>query len=215
MKRDLADFLINWLHSSDRKPLVIRGARQVGKTWLIRNLAESTQKQLIELNFEKKPDFESLFSSNEPQEIIDHIAASLGKGGIEPSHVILFLDEIQAAPHLLSKLRWFAEEMPQLPVVAAGSLLDFALAEHEFSMPVGRISYMYLEPFSFEEFLDAAGHFQLRAYLKAYKLNKDIPIIIHKQLIALVKEYLVIGGMPAALSSWIAKKNLEAVNQVH
>lgn len=214
MKRDLTDFLINWLNAGDRKPLVIRGARQVGKTWLIRNLAESKHKQLIELNFEKRPDFESLFSSNEPQEIIRNIAASFSKT-IEPANAILFLDEIQAAPHLLAKLRWFAEEMPQLPVIAAGSLLDFALADHEFSMPVGRIGYMYLEPLSFEEFLDAAGHSHLREYLKTYLLGKEIPVAIHKQLIALVKEYLIIGGMPAAVLSWVTKKSLEAINQVH
>ncbi len=214
MKRDLTDFLENWFNSDDRKPLVIRGARQVGKTWLIRNLAESMHKQLIELNFEKKPDFASLFSSNEPQEIINNIAAYFGIV-IEQTNVILFLDEIQAAPHLLAKLRWFAEEMPQLPVIAAGSLLDFALANHEFSMPVGRIGYIYLEPFSFEEFLDAAKHDQLRTYLKNYHLNKKIPVAIHQQLLVLLKEYLIIGGMPAAVLSWIKKKSLEAINQIH
>lgn len=214
MKRDLTDFLIYWLNSSERKPLVIRGARQVGKTWLIRHLAASEKKQLIELNFEKKPDFASLFSSNQPQEIIDNIAASLNSR-IELSNTILFLDEIQAVPHLLAKLRWFAEGMPQLPVVAAGSLLDFALADHEFSMPVGRISYAYLEPISFEEFLDATGHNQLREYLKMYHLSKEIPAAIHKQLLALVKEYLVIGGMPAAVSDWAKKKKLETVSQLH
>ena len=125
MKRDHSSFLVDWINSNTRKPLVIRGARQVGKTWLIRDLAESMQRKLIELNFEKKPDFESLFSSNEPKEIIANIAAS--QGAIDPSNTILFLDEIQAAPHLLSKLRWFTEEMPELAVVAAGSLLDFAL----------------------------------------------------------------------------------------
>ncbi|NGX60031.1 MAG: hypothetical protein KR126chlam3_01193 [Chlamydiae bacterium] len=214
MKRDLTHFLQDWLNSSARKPLVIRGARQVGKTWLIRNLAESTHKQLIELNFEKRPDLESLFSSNEPKEIVVNIAAFFGRA-IEPTNTILFLDEIQAAPHLLAKLRWFAEEMPQLPIVAAGSLLDFALADHEFSMPVGRIGYMYLEPLSFEEFLEAVEHPELRTYLSTYHLSRKIPIAIHKQLIAIVKEYLVIGGMPAAVSSWVTKKNLEVVNQVH
>ncbi len=214
MKRDLAEFLISWLNAGDRKPLVIRGARQVGKTWLIRNLAESTSRQLIELNFEKRPDFESLFSPNVPQEIISNIAAAFGKT-IKPADTILFLDEIQAAPHLLAKLRWFAEEMPQLPVVAAGSLLDFALADHAFSMPVGRIGYMYLEPLSFEEFLDAAGYSQLRAYLKTYHLGKQIPVAIHKQFMALMKEYLIIGGMPAAVSSWVTKKNLQSISQVH
>lgn len=214
MKRDRSPFLKDWLHSSNRKPLVIRGARQVGKTWLIRDLAESAQKSLIELNFEKRPSLESLFSSNDPKEIIANIEASLGKL-VEPANAILFLDEIQAAPKLLAKLRWFAEDMPELAVVAAGSLLDFALADHEFSMPVGRISYMYLEPLSFEEFLEATGHQTLRAYLQTVQLNKEIPSAIHDQLLAAIKEYLVIGGMPAAVSSWATQKKLETVNQIH
>lgn len=128
---------------------------------------------------------------------------------------ILFLDEIQVAPQLLAKLRWFAEDMPELAVVAAGSLLDFAWAGHEFSMPVGRIGYMYLEPLSFEEFLDSANYHNLRIYLQTYQLNAEIPTAIHKQLMAVMKEYLLIGGMPAAISSWVSKKNLEVINQIH
>ena len=89
-----------------------------------------------------------MFSSNDPKEIISNITAATGIK-IDLSKAILFLDEIQVAPHLLEKLRWFAEDMPQLPVIAAGSLLDFALAKHEFSMPVGRIGYLYLEPHVF------------------------------------------------------------------
>src|SRR5580700_8967248 len=122
MKRDRTLFLVHWLNSSARKPLIIRGARQVGKTWLIRDLADSQSRRLIEFNFEKRPDLDSLFSSNDPKEIIINIGASAGSK-IEPSRAILFLDEIQAAPHLLEKLRWFAEDMPELPVIAAGSLV--------------------------------------------------------------------------------------------
>ncbi len=214
MKRDRTAFLTQWLHSSGRKPLIIRGARQVGKTWLIRDLADSQGRQLIELNFEKRPDFESLFSSNNPKEILINIAASTG-GKIEPSKTILFLDEIQAAPHLLEKLRWFAEDMPELPVIAAGSLLDFSLAKHEFSMPVGRISYLYLEPLSFEEFLTAIGEHGLRTYLESYNWNIAIPEAIHSQLMKAVKEYLVIGGMPAAVLNWANEKMPEAVHQIH
>src|SRR5271156_1733892 len=104
MRRARTLFLIHWLNSSTRKPLVIRGARQVGKTWLIRDLANSQRRQLIELNFEKRPDLASLFSSNDPKETVINIAASIGSK-IEPSNAILFLDEIQAAPHLFEKLR--------------------------------------------------------------------------------------------------------------
>lgn len=214
MKRDRTSFLVDWLNSSTRKPLVIRGARQVGKTWLIRNLAELQERRLIELNFEKQPDLESLFSSNDPQEIITNITAAMGKG-IEPSKAILFLDEIQAAPHLLAKLRWFAEDMPELPVIAAGSLLDFALADHEFSMPVGRIGYMYLEPLSFEEFLEALGRNELRDYLQVYQWTMKIPTAIHMQLMNILKEYLIVGGMPAAVSAWRSHRLPDEVNQVH
>jgi len=214
MKRDHTAFLIHWLNSKTRKPLVIRGARQVGKTWLIRDFASLQKRQLVELNFEKKPSLESLFSSNDPQEILINIAALTGSK-IDPSKAIIFLDEIQVAPHLLGKLRWFAEEMPELPLIAAGSLLDFALNTHEFSMPVGRISYLYLEPLSFEEFLDAVESQELRAYLEKYDWNLDIPAAIHSQLMKSIKEYLIIGGMPAAVSSWVDEKSLDMVNQIH
>jgi uncharacterized protein len=214
MRRDRTLFLVHWLNSNARKPLIIRGARQVGKTWLIRDLANSQGRRLLELNFEKRPDLESLFSSNDPKEILINITALTGSK-IEPSKAILFLDEIQAAPHLLEKLRWFAEDMPELPVIAAGSLLDFTLAKHEFSMPVGRIGYLYLEPLSFEEFLDAVGQHELRSYLQSYDWNLNIPEAIHSQLMKAIKEYLVVGGMPAAVSSWATEKAPDAVNQIH
>lgn len=213
MQRDRSRFLIEWLNSNERKPLVIRGARQVGKTWIIRELARSQQRQLIELNFEKRPDIQTLFNSNNPIEILANITAFTGKS-IKPSEAILFLDEIQTVPQLLAKLRWFAEDMPELPVIAAGSLLDFALAEHEFSMPVGRIGYLYLEPLSFEEFLDATENHRLRDYIENYEWNSEIPDAIHIQLIRLIKEYLIVGGMPSAVLSWATKKDPNILNQI-
>ncbi len=213
MNRDRSAFLIEWLNSNERKPLVIRGARQVGKTWIIRELAQSQQRQLVELNFEKRPDMQTLFTSNNPTEILANITAFTGKS-IKPSESILFLDEIQSVPQLLAKLRWFAEDMPQLPVIAAGSLLDFALAEHEFSMPVGRIGYLYLEPLSFEEFLDATENHKLRNYIQIYEWHTKIPDAIHTQLIRLIKEYLIVGGMPSAVLSWATKKDPNTLNQI-
>jgi predicted AAA+ superfamily ATPase len=213
MKRKVTPFLIDWLTSIERKPLVIRGARQVGKTWLVRDLASSQHKDLIEFNFEKRPDLASLFSSNDPHEILINIAALNGTQ-INSSKTILFLDEIQEAPQLLSKLRWFAEDMPHLPVIAAGSLLDFTLDEHAFSMPVGRISYLYLEPLSFEEFLDANSQHGLLSYLQNYQWNAKIPDAIHLQLLKLIKEYLIIGGMPAAVRNWTNKHAPDAIQQI-
>lgn len=135
MKRKSEVHLKNWLYSSYRKPLVVQGARQVGKTWLVRNLAQTEHKTLIELNFERDPSAKTLFQSNEPARIIKSIGAYLGKE-IDSKKSILFLDEIQEAEEILAKLRWFAEELPELSVIAAGSLLEFLLEQHEFSMPL-------------------------------------------------------------------------------
>lgn len=213
MKRAHTQYLINWLSQKNRKPLVIRGARQVGKTWLIRDLAKSAAKTLIEINFERSPNLASLFESNSAKEILINLSAVFNQD-IHPHQTILFLDEIQAVPQLLAKLRWFAEDLPELPVVAAGSLLEFTLAEHTFSMPVGRITYLHLEPLSFEEFLLADHHLGLIEYLEAFNFNQSIPTAIHAQLMQLFKEYIVIGGMPEAVLSWITEKSLPRIHQI-
>lgn len=216
MERSRAVFLKEWLSAKDkdRKPLVIRGARQVGKTWLVRNFAEEQKKQLIEINFERRPQYESLFKANDPRQILLNLTATLGKS-IEPHESLLFLDEIQVAPQVLSKLRWFAEELPELPVITAGSLLEFTLAEHSFSMPVGRIGYLHIEPLSFEEFLLAMGKKNSVDYLSNYHIENEIPIAIHEDLMTSFKEYLIVGGMPAAVASWSQKKSFREIDQIH
>lgn len=214
MERALSTYLKTWLKATDRKPLVIRGARQVGKTWLVRHLAATSGKRLIEINFEKQAAVASLFGSNEPQQILLNLSAITNEE-IDPEKCLLFLDEIQAAPSIFAKLRWFAEDMPQLPVIAAGSLLDFVLAEHSFSMPVGRVNYVYLEPLSFEEFLRANNKQALCDYLSVYKFDIEIPAAIHLQLMTLFKEYLLVGGMPAAVQSWSTERSLSKINLIH
>lgn len=214
MARRALDYLTNWLDSKGRKPIVIRGARQVGKTWLVREFAKRHDKQLIELNFEQNPQFATFFESNNPKNTLMLLSASLNVI-IDPQKTILFLDEIQAVPVLLSKLRWFAEELPELPVLTAGSLLEFVLDEHEFSMPVGRITYMHLGPLTFEEFLDAYGKKQLLNYLEQFSWEQPMPLVLHEQLMTLFKEYLIVGGMPAAVYSWVSEQSLAQVNLIH
>jgi predicted AAA+ superfamily ATPase len=214
MRRKALTYLQQWLSSNDRKPIVIRGARQVGKTWLIRELAKVSNKQLIELNFENTPQFASLFVSNDPQKIITNIESALNCR-IIPEQTILFLDEIQAMPELLSKLRWFYEQLPQLAVASAGSLLEFTLAEHKFSMPVGRISYLHLEPLSFEEFLLAKQENKLYEYIQSFQWQDVIPELIHHKLLELFKQYIIIGGLPTAVASWIKNNSLPEVDQLH
>ena len=213
MRKALA-YLTTWIHSTNRKPIVIRGARQVGKTWMVRELAHITGKKLIELNFEKRVSWRDLFASNDPKEILINLESEWNIT-IDPANSLLFLDEIQAAPDLLSKLRWFFEEMPELPVVAAGSLLEFTLAEHSFSMPVGRISYLHVEPFSFEEFLEAQGCVKLHEFLLSWQWDKPIASTIHDQLMGYMKEYLMIGGMPEAVISWREQRSLDLVAEIH
>ncbi len=213
MKRKLQDYLTTWIDVNDRKPLIIRGARQVGKTWLVRHLAEISGRQLIEINFEKQPQLASLFTSNDVQQILLNLNSMLEKE-IIIEKCLLFLDEIQAVPHLLSKLRWFAEDLPGLPVIATGSLLEFVLSDHSFSMPVGRISYVHLEPMSFEEFLLANRKTSLCDYLAKYELNMEMPAAIHEKLTNIFKEYLLIGGMPAAVLSWVEEHSLNKINQI-
>ncbi len=211
-RHKLAD-LIQWIKRKDRKPLIIRGARQVGKTWIARALAKETDKELIEINFEYQPEIIGLFDSNNPNEILLELSAYFGFK-IDPDIHILFLDEIQAAPHLLAKLRWFAELMPQLPLLAAGSLLEFVLSEHQFSMPVGRINYLHLEPLSFEEFLHAQNKTELVTYLNHFIWGKSIPIVTHHLCLQLFREYLLVGGLPAAVKNWTDERSFQELHQI-
>jgi uncharacterized protein len=145
MDRHAMKYLQNWKSQAGRKPLIIRGARQVGKSYLVRAFARDAGLSLIELNFEKNPELADLFKSNAPEKILRLLELQLNQD-ITPNKALLFLDEIQAAPTLIPLLRYFYEELPELPVIAAGSLLEFVLADHSFSMPVGRVQYLFLGP---------------------------------------------------------------------
>jgi len=211
MFRSALPYLENkWIVSPDRKPLVIRGARQVGKTWLARTLALHTEKKLVEVNFERDPQIKSLFETNNPKEILQNLEVYSGVK-IDPASSLLFLDEIQEAPEILAKLRWFYEDLPELPVIAAGSLLEFILQDHAFSMPVGRISYMHLEPLSFEEFLHGCGKETLLTYIRNIKPPFVIPSAIHEKLQDGFRTYVCVGGMPAVVANWIKNQSIEDV----
>jgi predicted AAA+ superfamily ATPase len=206
--------LERWLRSPDRKPLVLRGARQVRKTWVVRELAKRTGKDLLEINFERDPRDSSLFSQKDPAEIVRQLEARLGRR-IAPETSLLFLDEIQAAPHAFANLRWFAEDMPQLPVITAGSLLDFVLADHSFSMPVGRIGYLYMDAMTFEEFLAATGNEELVRFIAEFVPGQTLSDSLHSHLLSFYREFVFVGGMPAAVASWTRDKSPVACAEVH
>lgn len=203
MERARAHDLLTWLRSRSRRPLVLRGARQVGKTWLVRDIALRAKRELIELNFERDPRHAQAFSVSDPRRVLGELSLLLGRD-ITAQRSLLFLDEIQAAGTILAKLRWFAEELPQLPVVAAGSLLEFALADHSFSMPVGRIGFLHLEPMGFDEYLRAHGETRLLAALSAWRPGQTVSPATHTHALEWFHRYAMVGGMPAVVAADVA-----------
>lgn len=200
MYRTALNYLDDWKDKASRKPLVIRGARQVGKSFLVRMLAEKSFESLVEINLERERDAASLFASQDPATILPLLAARYGRP-VSPGTTLLFLDEIQAAPELLAGLRYFYEALPALHVIAAGSLLDFALSDRRTSMPVGRIEYLHLGPMSFEEFLLARDRGSLRDFLAGFSVGEDLPEALHAELTRRFREFLVTGGMPRSVAA--------------
>lgn len=207
------DYLKKWKDKKTRKPLIIRGARQVGKSYLVRLFASEHAFDLLEINFELNDDYIPCFKSKNPKQIITLLELkSLQK--VVPGKTLLFLDEIQAAPEVLACLRYFHEILPGLHVIAAGSLLEFVLEEHSFSMPVGRIEYMHLGPMSFKEFLDGIGRHQIREFIEQYQYPDEFPIVVHDELMKIFKLYLAIGGMPEAVQVYKNTNSLLEVDTI-
>jgi predicted AAA+ superfamily ATPase len=207
MRRDIYQVLTGWKNSSNRRPLLVRGARQTGKTYIINEFGNQEFRNLTYLNFERNPEYKDIFQTNNPIEIVEKISLYTAKN-TEPGKTLLFIDEIQECPKAIVALRYFFEEMPDLHVIAAGSLLEFALKSEDFRMPVGRIQYLFLYPLSFGEFLDAMGESELRVYTAEISNLAKLPMTLHNKLNELVRKYLIVGGMPAVLKEYITARNI-------
>ncbi len=201
MKRDLYEVLCQWKRDANRRPLLVRGARQVGKTYLVDEFGRREFISLITLNFEKNPEYKDIFNSLEPTDILEKIVLFSGKR-IEPGKTLLFFDEVQDCPSAIMALRYFYEEMPSLHVIAAGSLVEFALESENFRMPVGRIQYIYLFPMSFGEFIEASGEKELRNYICDHKKLQMLPESLHAKLNEYIRKYFILGGMPAVVQEY-------------
>ena len=215
MRREALNDLKKWKSRSNRKPLVIRGARQVGKSYLVRMFCHEAEMDLLEINLEIMDDFRECFNTKDVHDIITMLELKADKS-IIPGKTLLFLDEIQAAPEVLAMLRYFFEKLPDLHIIAAGSLLDFILEEHSFSMPVGRIEYLHIGPLTFKEFLNGIEKFRLTKYLEEFLLDSQMPEPIHRELYKYYKIYLVVGGMPEAVQTYADTKShleVDAVKQ--
>ena len=212
MKRCAENELQMWLKSTNRKPLVLRGARQVGKSTLVRQFAAAAGLALHEINLERHLNLAKVFASFDIPRILEELGVIAGRA-VDREGGLLFLDEIQGVPEALAALRYFHEDRPDLPVVAAGSLLEFALTERRLPMPVGRISYLHLGPMTFDEFLEEVDPSLLPYCRKAVETGR-VPDEAHERLRRRIRQYMFVGGMPEAVKTYSAE-GLAAVTAVH
>ncbi len=201
--------LLAWKESSSRKPLVLRGARQVGKTFSVRMLGESYD-FYSELNLELSEHADLFKGGLKPTEIVQSIKL---KQGIPPDtdSWLLFLDEIQACPEAVAMLRYFYEDLPHVHVLAAGSLLEVALQREHISFPVGRVDFLYLHPLCFEEFLGVVANRETQEVFR----RVPSPAYAHEQLLSFYHQYALVGGLPEAVEMYAETEDILEVNQVY
>lgn len=208
MKRLINYDLEQWRSSTPRKPLLMRGARQVGKTHAVRELGKKFT-HYVEINFEKRPDLIEVFEKNlDPLRIINTLVA-LTNQAIIPGKTLLFFDEIQSCPKAITALRYFYEEIPELHVIGAGSLLDFAI--EKMGVPVGRIQYCYVYPLSFMEYLAALGNKSLFEMILSHQAQHTFDEILHARLFEILGQYMLLGGMPEVIAESLKQPNSTAV----
>ncbi|MDM8536786.1 ATP-binding protein [Desulfobacterales bacterium HSG17] len=213
MYRFSGEYLQQWLKKKRRKPLILRGARQVGKSTIVRMFAQQNRFELCEINLEQHMYLNDIFKTLDIEYILQELEAVLGTDIRKPG-ALLFLDEIQATPYALQSLRYFYEQRPSILVIAAGSLLEFTLADHHFSMPVGRIEYYYLGPMTFKEFLNAVEP-GLGKYITGYEIGKTMPVSAHEKLKKRQRQYFFTGGMPEAVLAFKETGSFTEVSEVH
>lgn len=202
LKRHLTAQLQEWKGKANRKPLILRGARQVGKTTLVKEFAKTYRYQLY-LNLEKKADSQYFEQTDDVKTIIEALFISNNLRSKDINNTLLFIDEIQEQPKAIQLLRYFYEEAPELHVIAAGSLLEFALKDVQ-SFPVGRVEFLYLFPFNFIEYLEAIGHYTSLEQLKSIPIRP----VAHNTLVHLFNQYTIIGGMPEVVSDYTNNKSV-------
>mgnify|MGYP003974687461 CR=1 FL=1 len=197
MRRIVEKQILEWQMSIRRKPLIIRGARQVGKTWLVENVLAGKFQHLAKIDLEERQDLHVHFSGSlDPAKILEALEISVGK--ITPGKTLLFLDEIQSCPRAIMALRYFYEKMPDLHVVAAGSLLEFAF--DEISFPVGRLQYLHVYPMTFYEYLLAMGNEPMAELTR--RPQASVPESMQRMVLAELKTFFFVGGMPECIKAY-------------
>ncbi|MDR1195898.1 MAG: AAA family ATPase [Endomicrobium sp.] len=210
MKRDIISKLLEWKNKTNRQPLILTGARQVGKTWAMKEFGIKNFKKSAYISFDNNPNMKNLFENSvRPNELLPFLNA---EAGVEiDSDTLVIFDEIQEVPKALTALKYFSEERRDIAIIAAGSTLGVSL-HNGVSFPVGKVEFMTLHPMSFAEFLDAISENQLRIAIetKNYLLLNSF----HEKLIGLVKQYMLVGGMPEAVSEFVKTKGFGEVRKI-
>lgn len=214
MKRSIMDQLVEWAVQRIRKPLLLYGARQTGKTYILDELAKATfPGDCVRFDLERDSRARQAFEPDlEPRNLIRRLAQASGRQ-IDPERTLLILDEIQSSNRALASLKYFCEDMPQLHVAAAGSLLGVAVNQQGFSMPVGKVHTLTLHPMSFDEFLDAVGDGELIAEISDC-YDRAAPFYLHDAMLERFWQYLIVGGMPEAVSRFARNGSFSEVREV-
>ena len=196
MKRNAIQNMINWKSDEERKPLVLRGARQVGKTWLMKEFGKNCYRSFVYFNFDEEDELKYMISGEK----------------ILPGETLIIFDEIQECPEALNALKYFNEKAKEHHVIAAGSLLGTLLAKPK-SYPVGMVNLLDIYPLSFDEFLEAT-YSALFAYYDSIRKEQQIEEIFHNRLLEIYNNYLIIGGMPECVASWVKHKDPARISQI-
>lgn len=212
MYRKIMEKLIEWKNDKDRKPLILRGARQVGKTYIIKQFGEENYDGVAYFNFDHDTQLYNMFeNTKDPVRILEQLSFVYGKA-IVPGKTLIVFDEIQECPNALNSLKYFEEEAKQYHIISAGSLLGIRLSHTSF--PVGKVDFLDMYPMTFTEFLEADGCKNLVDYMDSIKAIENIPDIFFDKLSEKLKAYFIIGGMPEVVNSWVTDKDMEKVNKI-
>ena len=212
MKRNALEALMQWKSSEDRKPMVLKGSRQVGKTWLMKEFGRTAYDSFVYFNFDEEDELKSIFEVNKnPQRIVELLSLIAGEK-ILPGKTLIIFDEIQECPSALNTLKYFKEKANDYHVIAAGSLLGTLLATPK-SYPVGMVNLLDIYPLTFDEFLDATDPI-LYTYYESIQKEQQIEEIFHNRLLEAYNNYLIIGGMPECVSSWVKYKDPAKIREI-
>lgn len=211
MERKINEKLLAWKQSDNRKPLILQGARQTGKTYSVNLFGKENYANVVYCNFEREKELQTFFSDLSPANLLSKIS-NFKRKEILPEQTLIIFDEIQACPEALTSLKYFCEDAPQYHVIALGSLLGIAVNRAAYSFPVGKVDFMNMYPLDFEEFLLANDQaYLIEEIKKSYQDNKPLPLPFHELALQLYKTYLFVGGMPEVIEEYLKNKNSDLV----